>query len=103
MDCNGKLTLYNSEGNFLLLKTIDEATHSQLLQTLQQKGILVLNTTASALLKNTIRISIGTPQENNLFINCLSTITGEKNNTQTAKYITLQKALTPIIEKSQFN
>ena len=103
MDGKGKLTLYNSEGNFLLLKTIDEASHAQLLQTLQQKGIQVLNTTAFALLKNTIRVSIGTPAENNLFMNCLSTITGEKHTPANAKYITLQKALTPVIEKSQFN
>lgn len=106
MDPLRKIKLYNSDGNFLLLKVNNETDHSILLQTLQQKGIQILNTSTFTLLKNTIRVSIGSPQENELFLNCLSTITHcapTVKSTPNPRYFTLPRALGTSLEKSQFN
>ena len=62
-----KFTLYNSEGNFILLRLHDEKDHALLLDELKHSGIRVLNTTNFTLLQNTIRVSIGTAEENMLF------------------------------------
>lgn len=72
MECFQKFTLYNSEGNFILLRLHDEKDHALLLDELKHSGIRVLNTTNFTLLQNTIRVSIGTAEENMLFLDCLS-------------------------------
>ena len=106
MDPLRKLKVYNSDGNFLLLKVYNETDHSMLLHTLQQKGIQILNTSTFTLLKNTIRVSIGNPQENELFLNCLSKITHCEptvKSTPIPRYFTLPRALGTTLEKTQFN
>lgn len=106
MDPLRKLKVYNSDGNFLLLKVYNETDHSMLLHTLQQKGIQILNTSTFTLLKNTIRVSIGSPQENELFLNCLSKITHCEptvKSTPIPRYFTLPRALGTTLEKTQFN
>jgi histidinol-phosphate/aromatic aminotransferase/cobyric acid decarboxylase-like protein len=37
----------------------------------EKNGIKVLNTSGAPLLKNTFRVSVGTPDENEYFIACL--------------------------------
>lgn len=67
-----KLKVYPSQGNFLLMRIYDEEQFKGLINKLTEYGIKILNSTASPLLKNTIRVSIGKPEENNAFLTCLA-------------------------------
>ncbi|CAM3598884.1 histidinol-phosphate transaminase [Flavobacterium saliperosum] len=63
--------VYPSDANFILIK-VDNADkrYNQLLE----KGIVVRNRSNQALCNNCLRISIGTPEENELLINTLKTL-----------------------------
>jgi len=63
--------IYPSEANFILAK-VDNATerYNQLLA----KGIVIRNRTTQALCENTLRFTVGTPEENNVLIKTLKTI-----------------------------
>jgi len=62
------LTIYPTEANFILVK-VDNATerYHQLLA----KGIVIRNRTTQALCENTLRFTIGTPEENKKLIDAL--------------------------------
>ncbi|MGO4921127.1 histidinol-phosphate transaminase [Maribacter spongiicola] len=61
-------TIYPTDANFILAK-VDDATlrYNQLLK----KGIVVRNRTTQPLCANTLRFTVGTPEENNSVINAL--------------------------------
>ncbi len=63
--------IYPSKANFVLAK-VDNATkrYNQLLT----KGIVIRNRTTQALCENTLRFTIGTPEENKLLIDVLKTL-----------------------------
>lgn len=63
--------VYESDANFILVK-VDDATkrYNQLID----KGFVVRNRSNQPLCKNTLRISIGTPEENLNLINTLKTL-----------------------------
>lgn len=63
--------IYPSEANFILAK-VDNATerYNQLLA----KGIVIRNRTTQALCENTLRFTVGTPEENIILIKALKTI-----------------------------
>ncbi|MEZ4893799.1 MAG: aminotransferase class I/II-fold pyridoxal phosphate-dependent enzyme [Saprospiraceae bacterium] len=61
-----QLEVFKSEGNFLLLRVNNEHCFQKLMEELSQEGIKVLNTSAGPLLKNTFRLSIGSPAENEI-------------------------------------
>lgn len=106
MDPHKRLQIFNSKGNFLLIRINHESDHAKLLQTLHQHGIQVLNTSSFTLLKNTIRVSVGNQQENDLFLSCLSTITlcqPMAKPSSKVRYFTLPRAITAPIEKMQLN
>jgi histidinol-phosphate aminotransferase len=65
-------TIYPSDANFLLIK-VDDASkrYNQLLE----KGIVIRNRTTQHLCENCIRITVGTPQENQELINILKILT----------------------------
>ena len=65
-------TIYPSDANFLLIK-VDDANkrYNQLLE----KGIVIRNRSTQHLCENCIRITIGTPQENQKLINILKILT----------------------------
>lgn len=65
------MKVYKSEANFLLLK-VDDARRRY--QELIQKGIVVRDRSSQPLCENTLRITIGTPQENTKLIEVLKTI-----------------------------
>jgi histidinol-phosphate aminotransferase len=67
----GVLKVFRSEGNFLLIRVFDNAAFSRLMEDLPQNGIKVLNTSGAPLLHNTLRVSIGTPYENEVFFSRL--------------------------------
>lgn len=56
--------VYPSQGNFVLLRIFDKEIFHKTLNTLDNQGIKVLNTSNTHLLCNTMRISIGTFLEN---------------------------------------
>ena len=60
--------IYPSEANFVLVK-VDDATkrYNQLIE----KGIVIRNRTSQPLCENTLRLTIGTPKENELLIQAL--------------------------------
>lgn len=60
---------YSSDANFILFR-LNNATH--MFKQLQQRGILVKNLDNShSLLKNCLRVTVGTPEENDHFCNIL--------------------------------
>lgn len=65
------LKIYPSEANFILIK-VDDA-HKRYNQLLE-KGIVIRNRSNQPLCENCLRISIGTPEENQLLINTLKTL-----------------------------
>lgn len=64
-------TIYPSEANFILAK-VDDATkrYNQLLD----QGIVIRNRTTQVLCENTLRFTIGTPEENKLLIHALKSL-----------------------------
>lgn len=68
------LYAYPSQGNFLLIRVKNTALFSKLMDGLLSRGIKVLNTSNFPMLENTFRVSIGTPKENNMFLENLKSI-----------------------------
>jgi len=64
-------TLFSSDANFILAR-VDNA--SQRYQELLNKGIVVRNRSKQLHCENTLRFTVGTPQENNTLINTLRTL-----------------------------
>ena len=63
--------VYPSDANFLLVK-VNDATHCY--NELLQRGIVVRNRSSVPLCTNCLRISVGTPEENNLLLRALKEI-----------------------------
>lgn len=63
---------FPSETNFILMKTEADATKIQ--QKLKARGILIKNLNKPGPLKNCLRVTIGTPEENKEFLKSLKTI-----------------------------
>jgi histidinol-phosphate aminotransferase len=66
------LTVYPSETNFILMRTSSDAT--LIYQKLKKTGILVKNLNKPGPLKNCLRVTVGTPEENREFLKALKTI-----------------------------
>jgi histidinol-phosphate aminotransferase len=65
---------FSSEANFILFKVNDA---SGVFQKLIKKGVLVRN--LSNVIKDSLRVTIGTPEENSFFLNALRKSIGGKN------------------------
>lgn len=65
--------IYPSDANFVLVKTIDA---NKIYQFLVSKGIIVRNRTKIELCEGCLRITIGTPLENEILINTLKSFEG---------------------------
>jgi len=67
--------IFKSDANFLLMR-VDDATkrYNQLIE----KGIVIRNRTTQALCENTLRITVGTSEENNKLINVLKQLSAIK-------------------------
>jgi histidinol-phosphate aminotransferase len=66
------ITVYPSETNFILLRTATDAT--DIYNKLKQAGILIKNLNKPGPLKNCLRVTVGTPEENEEFIKTLKSI-----------------------------
>ncbi len=66
------ITAYPSETNFILFRTATDAT--DIYTRLKQAGILIKNLNRPGPLKNCLRVTVGTPEENNEFFAALKTI-----------------------------
>lgn len=72
------IEVYPSQTNFILLRVPSADT---VFKGLKQHGILVKNMHASGgLLENCLRVTIGTPEENDQFLSILKEVVGETNN-----------------------
>jgi histidinol-phosphate aminotransferase len=65
---------FPSETNFILFRTNTDATKIQ--QKLKQQGILIKDLNKPGPLRNCLRVTIGTPEENREFLKALKTILG---------------------------
>ncbi len=66
------IEVFPSDANFILLR-VNGA--SRIFQALKQRGILIKNLDSThPLLKNCLRVTVGTPDENTQFCNTLHTI-----------------------------
>ncbi|MBX2929776.1 MAG: aminotransferase class I/II-fold pyridoxal phosphate-dependent enzyme [Saprospiraceae bacterium] len=72
------LKVFRSEGNFLLVRVFDDADFQHVLAGLEKNRIKVLNTSPFPLLRNTFRVSIGSAEENNAFVQCLMQSMGQE-------------------------
>ncbi len=66
------IAAYPSETNFILLRTAADAT--EIYSSLKQAGILVKNLNKPGPLRNCLRVTVGTPEENGAFIETLKKI-----------------------------
>ncbi len=66
------VTAYPSETNFILIRTMADATVVH--RKLKQQGILIKNLNKPGPLKNCMRVTIGTPEENREFLRALKKI-----------------------------
>jgi histidinol-phosphate aminotransferase len=66
------VTVYPSETNFIMIRTAADA--SRIHQKLKQAGILIKNLNKPGPLKNCLRVTIGTPEENKEFLRRLKNI-----------------------------
>jgi histidinol-phosphate aminotransferase len=66
------VTVYPSETNFIMIRTAADA--SRIHQKLKQAGILIKNLNKPGPLKNCLRVTIGTPEENKEFLAALKKI-----------------------------
>ena len=66
------ITAYPSETNFILFRAATDAT--AVYNKLKQAGILIKNLNKPGPLKNCLRVTVGTPEENNEFLKALKSI-----------------------------
>ena len=62
---------FPSEANFILFKVKDG---TKILRKLEEQGILVRDMSGYSVLKNFLRVTVGTPEENSIFLETLSKI-----------------------------
>jgi histidinol-phosphate aminotransferase len=72
------VTAYPSETNFILIRTALDA--SKIHQRLKQAGILIKNLNKPGPLRNCLRVTVGTPEENRELLKWLKDILAEKRH-----------------------
>lgn len=68
------VTAYPSETNFILFRTTADA--ARIYEKLKEAGILIKNLNKPGPLKNCLRVTVGTPEENSEFLKTLKKIVG---------------------------
>lgn len=87
---NDILEIFPSEGNFLLMRVANKTNFENLMKSLADTGIKVLNASNFMMLENTFRVSIGNTNENDVLLYCL------------AKHLRTYKKVTHEIQYMQF-
>ncbi len=64
--------VYDSAGNFLLVRIYNHAFFTKVMDNFKAAGVKVLDTSAQPLLKNTFRVSIGSREANNVVVQCIA-------------------------------
>ncbi len=67
---------FPSEANFILFRVADGI---KVLRKLEEQGILVRDMSGYSVLKNFLRVTVGTPEENSIFLEALSKINNDIN------------------------
>lgn len=63
--------VHPSQGNFLLITLSSKTLHEKVISHLDEAGIKVLNTHGQKMLEQSIRVTIGTPNENDFLLDAL--------------------------------
>jgi len=66
-----EVKVYPSQGNFLLISFSSKTLHEKVISHLDEASIKVLNTHGQTMLDQSIRVTIGTPNENDFFLDAL--------------------------------
>lgn len=65
------LTVFASDANFFLFRVENaDRVHKQLVK----KGVLIRNVSSEGLLENCLRVTVGTPEENEIFLNAIRNV-----------------------------
>ena len=70
--------VYPSQGNFLLITFSSKTLHEKVISQLDEASIKVLNTHGQSMLSQSIRVTIGTPNENDLVLDTIVQAVGMK-------------------------
>lgn len=68
------LKVYPSQGNFILIRIGNNILFNQVKQEFNKKSIRILDTSSNYLLEHTLRISIGSNEENNLVLSSIKKV-----------------------------
>lgn len=68
---NEEVKVHASQGNFLLITFSSKTLHDKVISHLEEAGIKVLNTHGQTMLDQSIRVTIGTPNENDILLDAL--------------------------------
>jgi histidinol-phosphate aminotransferase len=72
MKAMNELQVFPSQANFILFRVLNKSAN-EVFESLKKSGVLIKNMKADAgLLKNCLRVTVGTPDENQLFIKALT-------------------------------
>ncbi len=74
MQTMNNIQVYSSEANFILFKTLQKEANS-IFQHFVENKIMIKNVSNDDLLKNCLRVTVGTEQENQAFLTTLETVT----------------------------
>lgn len=88
-------TVYRSDSNFLLVKVTDA---NAIYDYLVDNGVIVRNRTKMPLCQNTLRITVGTPSENEVILALLKNY--GKNDTETCNLIALSRGRSASIARN---
>lgn len=66
-----EVKVYPSQGNFLLITFNSKTLHEKVISHLDEAGIKVLNTHGQKMLEQSIRVTIGTPNENDILLDAM--------------------------------
>lgn len=69
MSNTGRIKVFPSESNFILFRT--EKPAAEIWQGLLDRGVLIRNNSNQVLLENCLRVTVGTPEENDTFLKAL--------------------------------
>ena len=75
----GKLpgvTVFDSDSNYVLFRVADAG---QVWQELYERGVLIRDFSRSQYLENCLRVSVGSPEENRVFLDALAEILNERS------------------------
>jgi histidinol-phosphate aminotransferase len=79
-----EVKVYASQGNFLLITFNSKTLHEKVISHLDEASIKVMNTHSQTMLEQSIRATIGTPNENDMFLDAFVGAIAKENSIEMA-------------------